>query len=407
MKVLLLAAVSVLCATSAFGQTLEAASNPPQQKRFFARSEYLLWWLNGAPLPPLLTTGNAFADPYAGVLGSPTTRVLFGGGDLVQNAFNGARLTVGLVPTSTGTLGVEASGFLLAAQTTNVASGANGSGSPLLGIPILNTNRTEQRLLVSSPGNPQSAINQFNGVALNGVGAYAASYKTDLWGAGLDGVYRLVRTPQYRVDVLAGLAYRRLKEDLNMWYGLGLINDTQLNGTFGGNAQDSFSTTNDFYGARLGTRVSSTFGRFSIDATASLALGATVQQLAIAGSGTFFGSLATQTQSPYGVFAQQSNIGSYTRVPFSAIPELNLRVSYALTDSLEVSIGYNVMYWSNVIRPGPQIDRMINTSAGTQRQDFFTGLQGDVPPMGGNPAPLFNQSSLLAQGISIGATLRF
>ena len=70
-------------------------------------------------------------------------------------------------------------------------------------------------------------------------------------------------------------------------------------------------------------------------------------------------------------------------------------------------LGYSLMYWSNVIRPGDQIDRMINTSAGTQRQDFFTGLQGDVPPMGGQPAPQFNESSLLGQGFSIGATFHF
>lgn len=393
----------------AFGQSTDAAAPiEAQERRLFARSEYLLWWLNGAPLPaPLLTTGNAFADPYAGVLGAPTTTILFGGGDVALNPFSGARLTLGYAPGAIGSFGVELSGFLLATQTTGVSYGSSSAGSPLLGVPILNTNRTEQRLLVANPGSAQSQINMVNGVALTGVGSYAASYKTELWGAGLDGFYRIVRAPQVRVDILAGFAHRHLREDLNMWYGLGLITDPQLNGTFGGTAHDGFSTTNDFYGVRLGGRLESSFQKFSVAATLSVALGVTVQQLDIAGNGTFFGSLATQSTSPYGVFAQQSNIGSYARAPFTVIPELNVRLGYAVTSWFDVSVGYNLMYWSNVVRPGNQIDRMINTTAGTQRQDFFTGLQGDVPPMGGSPVPLFNQSSLLAQGLSIGATLRF
>lgn len=394
----------LLGCTAAFGQSLDVRD---REQQLFLRSEYLLWSLNAPSLPPLLTTGNAFADPLAGALGSPSTRILFGGGELRQDPFSGARLTIGRSAHEAGSFGFEVSGFLLAWQTTGVAYSASSSGSPLLGVPIRNTNQTEQRLLVANPGSPQSQINVFNGVALTGVGAYWASYKTELWGVGADGFLRVVRSPQLRLDLLAGFAFRQLKESLSMSYGLGLITDPQLNGTFGGTANDRFSTSNDFYGVRLGTRIGSTIDRFSIDATLAVALGATVQQLAVAGNGTFFGSLATQSTSPYGVFAQQSNIGTFGRAPFTAIPELNLRLAYAVTSWFDVNLGYNLMYWSNVIRPGDQINRTINTNAGTQRQDFFTGLQGDIPPMGGQPSRRFNQTSLLAQGLSIGATFRF
>src|SRR5262245_39041483 len=45
-------------------------------ERVWARAGFLLWWVEDAPAPgPLVTTGSGSA---AGVLGDPSTRVLFG-----------------------------------------------------------------------------------------------------------------------------------------------------------------------------------------------------------------------------------------------------------------------------------------------------------------------------------------
>src|SRR5262249_4777946 len=42
-------------------------------------ADYLMWWLKPAPTPPLLTTS---ADPNdLGIIGNPTTTILFGGKD--------------------------------------------------------------------------------------------------------------------------------------------------------------------------------------------------------------------------------------------------------------------------------------------------------------------------------------
>src|SRR5215831_18765845 len=46
----------------------------------WAEAEYLLWWMKGASLPPLITASPAGTpSTQAGVLGAPTTTVVFGG----------------------------------------------------------------------------------------------------------------------------------------------------------------------------------------------------------------------------------------------------------------------------------------------------------------------------------------
>ncbi len=81
--------------------------------RVWGRSEYLLWWVKNTPLPPLVTTGNS-NDAFPGAIGQPSTRVLFGGsGD--YGATSGGRLALGMWLDSDQTIGVEGSGFRLAA----------------------------------------------------------------------------------------------------------------------------------------------------------------------------------------------------------------------------------------------------------------------------------------------------
>ena len=48
---------------------------PPRPPRFYASGEYLLWWIKGDNVPPLATTS---APGDFGVLGAPSTTILFG-----------------------------------------------------------------------------------------------------------------------------------------------------------------------------------------------------------------------------------------------------------------------------------------------------------------------------------------
>lgn len=120
--------------------------------RFWFRGEYLRWWTEGMDAPPLVTSSPAGTpQAQAGVLGEPNTQVLFGGGELNDDAANGLRLQSGLWLTPENSFGIEAEYFQLFEQDDNFA--ASGDGAPILARPFFDiTNDRETAQLVSFPG---------------------------------------------------------------------------------------------------------------------------------------------------------------------------------------------------------------------------------------------------------------
>lgn len=362
---------------------------PREDPTGYVRAEYLLWWLTSAPNPvPLLTTGDPGNDPRAGTVGATSTQVLFGNRDIRLDSFSGARLTAGYWLGDDRVVGIEANGFFLGEQERDFSFASNASGRPLLAVPFRSL-AGEERLLVAAPGGA--------GVPL-GVGSFDASYRTDLWGAEADVMVKVLRKCYLGIDVLAGFCYRGLEEEMNLLYGLTATGAP----AFGGTAHDRFATNNDFYGGEIGARLTYGRGYFAATFTAKVGLGDTHQEVEIAGDGSIFRAGGS---SAFGVFAQPSNIGTHTHDEFTATPELNVRVSYDLTDHVTVSAGYNAIFWGDVVRPGNQIDRTIDTAAGPGT--FFTGLQAGVPATGDRPAARSETSILWAHGVSFGAEFRF
>src|SRR6185295_14750619 len=72
------------------------SADPPPTPRIWAEVEYLGWWTKGRDLPPLVTT-SPIGTPFAqsGVLGQPTTQVLYGGNTVGDDMQNGKRLSIG------------------------------------------------------------------------------------------------------------------------------------------------------------------------------------------------------------------------------------------------------------------------------------------------------------------------
>ena len=63
----------------------------------WVQAEYLLWWMRGNSLPPLVTTSPAGTPrAEAGVLGEPNTQVLFGGSRVDDEARSGFRTSLGV-----------------------------------------------------------------------------------------------------------------------------------------------------------------------------------------------------------------------------------------------------------------------------------------------------------------------
>jgi hypothetical protein len=349
----------------------------------YVDAEYLLWWLKGENTPPLLTTS---APSDFGILGAPTTHILFGGSKINDDVRSGARITLGYWSETDG-LGIELGGFFLGPQNTDFTASSN--RFPTLGRPFFNVNSNVQfSQLIALPN-----VTTGNGV-LNA--------PSQLWGAELNLRCCLYGDSCWKVNALAGFRYLDLDESLKITeniQGLPTAPPPFTNQTI--TVFDRFATHNQFYGGQIGVDGHYLYGPWSVDVRAKLGLGATEQTLDINGGQRFVGPDGTVGIFKGGLLALPSNIGHFSQARFSVVPEVGVTLGYQLTPRLRGFVGYNFLYWSNVIRPGDQIDTRLNV---TNIPNFPT----NSPPSNINrPLPLFHQSDVWAQGMLLGVEFTF
>jgi hypothetical protein len=100
-----------------------------------------------------------------------------------------------------------------------------------------------------------------------------------------------------------------------------------------------------------------------------------------------------------GVFAQPANEGQLSAARFAVVPEVQLKLGYNITPAMQITVGYDFLYDSDVIRPTDQIDRNI-----PKGQTF---LQGGNFVSTTSPARLFRSTDFFAQGFTLGLSYRF
>jgi len=142
----------------------------------------------------------------------------------------------------------------------------------------------------------------------------------------------------------------------------------------------------------VGTRAEFRRGRWLLDVLGKVALGVSDESVVVKG-GTQISApgLGAQTFRG-GLLALPSNIGSYNRDRFAVLPEVGLQVGYQLTPHLRAKIGYSFLYWSNVARPGNEVNRPVNP----------TQLPPNTLVGQAQPAFFFKGTDFWAQGISAG-----
>jgi hypothetical protein len=128
--------------------------------------------------------------------------------------------------------------------------------------------------------------------------------------------------------------------------------------TFG--IDDRFRTRNEFWGGQLGVRSMARLGDFTLEWQGKVAFGSTHQSVLIEGATTSTVAGGTPVSSVGGLLALPTNIGLYTRDRFTVVPEVALNLGYQFTPCLRGFIGYSFLWWSSVVRPGPQIDPGVN-----------------------------------------------
>jgi len=350
--------------------------------RLWFRGEALMWWLRGGQTPPLLTTSPASTpQAQAGVLGQPNTTILFGDEEMNTGMHAGSRLTFGLWLDHCEDWGVEFSYFILG---ENVQSYANASsGNPILARPFFNvaTGAQDSQLIAY----PNTFSGTFNASSTENYQGTEALFRKALVHGG-DG----------RLDILAGYRFQRLTD------GLEIADAATTSGTSGAspsgttiNVADKFHTRNDFNGGDLGFEAEWRRNRWTLDTLLKLGIGGTHTQVLVDGWTTV---TANGNTSSYhgGQLALPSNIGTYNSQQFSVMPEIGFTLGYDLTPRLRATAGYTLLYWSNVARPGDQIDLNLDPA--------------QFPPptaTGTRPAFVLHTSDFWAQGLNLGLDYRF
>ncbi len=355
----------------------------PKSKKHWVTAETLLWFSQAQDSPVLATTSAQGVLPVSGAAG---VNDAFGGEDgLSGGLLPGYRLSIGTYLGECDKLGVGGRVFGLYSSANEYNASSDGSTS--LGVPHYNT------------------FSGFNDVYLVGftaangdpvaIGDISARSDLDMVGAEASLYVLLGRSTGHRVDMVGGYTFNNLKNSVSL--------HTQSTNLFTGDlipngtvftTDDLFETKNVFNGGHLGVLSTVVRSRVSLSTLTKVSFGNMRQTGSISGSTVVEVPGDPAASFAGGLFAQQSNIGSYSRDTFAFIPELGLKLGYSVHENLQLTVGYTFMMWSSVGLAGEQMDSSLDLTQ-----------VGNAP--GTRPAPILSDSSFWMQGVDLGLNWTF
>jgi hypothetical protein len=364
-------------------------------------AEYLIWFFDEPRVPvlasnTLLTVGGGNLLTL-GALGTFVDNKDF---DYNKNPLSGGRFMLGYWFPGPQPLGVE--GNLLFLGKHNFNNFKRDEASNLIRPFFDLNNRQESGLFVANPltnfGTPLGISGSTGNIAITGSG--------QLWGTQAN-VWKNIYTEEppcrnFRFDIMAGLRYLNVGEDISVSSVTQYLPElTGAFAPFSGNrvtVADIFTTRNQFYGGQFGAALKLFFSDLVLDVSGRIGLGNTNEEIHIQGGQSRVLTNGTSIVTPGGLFAQPTNIGRFHHNDFSVVPELNVNFAYWITDHVNVTLGYNFLFWNKIARPGDQIDRELDV---TLIQNFPLGT-GSVRTGLVHPARLNRETSFFAQGFNVG-----
>jgi hypothetical protein len=357
------------------------------------RGEYLLWFLKDAKYPTLAATTTA---------GGSDIRPLFG--DRVDpRARHGLRFTAGLWLDPQEVLGVEAGGFFLFERAVRFT--ASSDLTPSIVRPFVDANGE------FGPRGGESGPDRVVFVARPGAlgGRLAIDAPSSLFGVEANGRARVWGGPEARVDLLGGFRFLGLDEGLSILDERTVFTDPDrrlVGRTI--SVRDDFDTRNRFYGGQLGAAAQFRCGDWTADVFGKVALGCTQQVVDVRGGTRLTPTLAAFPARPAGLLALDSNDGRATRNRFAVVPEVGVTVGYQLTEAMRVWAGYNLLFWGGVVRPGGEIDTVLDLQRvpelARRSLNQTTRARVVTPP---RPALRFNDTGFWAQGLTCGVEVKY
>ncbi len=352
--------------------------------RFWASAELLTWWMDDYSIPPLVTSAvpGTLATASPGVIGQANTRILLSD-SLDQGVSLGGRFAAGFYFDREHNTGIQAS--VLGFQDDELRSF---TGPTILARPFYLVEQAfsgEDAELISHPDLYNGRIDVY--------------HETEFFLGDVLLSRRVCRDCNGIMNLLVGYRYGRLDECLRIT-DTRTVTTTTIPGVPIGTVFgefDKFQTENHFHGAELGVSRELCSGPFSLDLLFKMALGNMHTNVSISGQTTATVPPAAAVVNNGGLLTQATNIGTYESDDFAIVPELGARLGYHLTQRIELTAGYSFVYFSQVARPGDQIDRNLN----------LTQLGG--APLVGAPFPQYRlvKTDFWAQGINFGAQLSF
>lgn len=353
--------------------------------------EYLLWWTKDDKIPPLVT-GNQNPTGLNPILGQPGTNVILGP-EISFQGNSGFRLTAGVCLDPEEQVGFELSRFGLQRERHNFAATSNQYAN--LGYAYLDENNQEQAFAAGQIGNFQGGV--------------SALSRCVLWSAEGNMVRGWNRNPgNFRFQTLMGIRYLDLEETLDLYLVRSALpgshvsfRGTSYNAPAGNFTADAFRTRNQFWGGQVGARGEYRLGELILSFQGKIALGCNQELVNIMGASFLLQPGVNPQPTPGGFFAQTSNSGRDSNEVFTVIPEVSAAIGYQVTPVFHVSLGYNLLYWVEAVRPGQQIDRVVDT-----RQ---VPVAGNFNPLATptSPRPLFENDSFWVQGMTIGFNFKY
>jgi len=344
---------------------------------WFFDAEYLLMWQVPSRIPLLATTAD---KPQFGFLGQPGTTKLLGPGRFGESQRNGLRLRGGSWFSSEEQFGVEASYTTFSRTTDRVRF--DSQQFPTIARPIY----------VPNIGGEFAELVAFPGLSH---GNLTVAQTSDLWGAEFNLRSRLPSVADSRWEGLAGYRHWNLSERLTITEML--IAERNAPVPIGTNMEirDRFAVRNQFHGGQVGLRGSRDFGAMSFDARGTVAVGANREEIEIAGvQHRVQPGLARETFNG-GLLAAGPNLGRFVNERISVVPEGNASIGWNITTRLKAYVGYNVVVWTNVARPGDQIDRTVDLR-------FVPNAPQLVPTSVERPSVPFVRADFLVHGLQFG-----
>ncbi|MCE9565696.1 MAG: BBP7 family outer membrane beta-barrel protein [Planctomycetes bacterium] len=344
--------------------------------RAYAAADYMLFWYTPMNCPTLVQTIPSVLvnDPAAVAATNFPTK-----SQVHYDGVSGIRLNGGVNFDKTG---IDFGGFLLNERTLTTSLANNGT-PVFIGRPFIDSTTGQPTTLnISNP-------NQY-------IGGVRSEITSQMFGFEVNAKrswYTLLADATY---LIGGFRYFDLQESI-------AVNSLSVFPT-GDSVRiaDSVRTHNSFYGGQIGfTSVIGGFAPgFGASFTTKSGIGGVNQRVDLVGSNTIL-QAGTLTQESGGLFARGLNAGSFSRGQFAYMQDLDIKLTYNFTCAFQVSFGYSLFYISSMVRPGDQVDPVINPN-----QIRFTN--GGMPSVvGPQPAFQWHAHSFVVQGLTFGARLAY